>query len=107
MEFAVEKHGVDGEKPEDAMEEGRKVIQRFLKSHTCYDLIPRSGKVIVFDVDIPVKLAFYALVEHGVASAPLLDPALNAFVGMFTATDFIEIIRYFYKEALSRTPDGL
>ena len=37
MEFAVEKHGVDGEKPEDAMEEGRKVIQRFLKSHTCYD----------------------------------------------------------------------
>ena len=97
MEFAVEKDGVDGEKPEDAMEEGRKVIQRFLKSHTCYDLIPRSGKVIVFDVDIPVKLAFYALVEHGVASAPLLDPALNAFVGMFTATDFIEIIRYFYK----------
>ena len=43
-----------------------------------------------------MKLAFYALVEHGVASAPLLDPAF-AFVGMFTATDFIEIIRYFYK----------
>ena len=28
--------------------------------------MPRSGKVIVFGVDIPVKLAFYALTEHGI-----------------------------------------
>ena len=83
--------------PEAVMQEGRRVIKHFLKTHTCYDLVPQSGKVIVFDVDIPVKLCFYALVEHGVASAPLLDPATGRFVGMFTASDFIEIIRYFYK----------
>jgi 5'-AMP-activated protein kinase, regulatory gamma subunit len=82
---------------EETRVEGRRVIKAFLQQHTCYDLIPRSGKVIVFDVDIPIKLCFYALVEHGVASAPLLDPTTNQFVGMFTATDFIEIIRYFYK----------
>ena len=94
---AQENDGIDSMTSAQIMEEGKRVIQGFLKNHTCYDLIPRSGKVIVFDVDIPVKLAFYALVEHGVASAPLLDPATNKFVGMFTATDFIEIIRYFYK----------
>lgn len=44
---------------------GRSVIQFFLQSTTAYDLLSESNKVIVFDVAIPVKVAFYALVEHG------------------------------------------
>ena len=62
-----------------------------------YQLLPRSGKVVVFGVDIPVKLAFYALTEHGIPVAPIWDEETNTFVGVFTLTDFVEIIRYFYR----------
>ena len=46
-------------------EAGRRTIQNFLKSHKCYDVLRQSGKVVVFDTNIPFQLAFYALVEHG------------------------------------------
>ena len=45
--------------PEELRQEGRRVIAQFLQSHTVYEVMPRSGKVIVFGVDIPVKLAFH------------------------------------------------
>ena len=44
---------------------GRERINEFLRSHSCYDLLKSSGKVVVFDSSIPIQLAFYALVEHG------------------------------------------
>ena len=81
----------------EVKEEAKRVIANFLKSHTVYQLLPRSGKVVVFGVDIPVKLAFYALTEHGIPVAPIWDEETNSFVGVFTLTDFVEIIRYFYR----------
>ena len=42
----------------------RKKISDFLHSHTAYELIPESGKVIVIDVDLPVRQAFHALHEQ-------------------------------------------
>ena len=44
---------------------GRLVMSAFLRSARAYDILPESNKVVVFDVAVPVKLAFYALVEHG------------------------------------------
>lgn len=36
-----------------------------MKEHKCYDLIPTSSKLVVFDTKLPVKKAFYALVANG------------------------------------------
>jgi hypothetical protein len=47
-----------------AQEYTRKKIGDFLHSHTAYELIPESGKVIVIDVDLPVRQAFHALHEQ-------------------------------------------
>jgi hypothetical protein len=44
---------------------GRQAISAFLDSHNCFSVIRASGKVVVFDTRIPIQLAFYALVEHG------------------------------------------
>jgi hypothetical protein len=44
---------------------GRQAIASFLDSHTCFSVMRASAKVVVFDVRIPIQLAFYALVEHG------------------------------------------
>ncbi|TPX56919.1 hypothetical protein PhCBS80983_g04184 [Powellomyces hirtus] len=65
-----------------------------LQRHTCYDLLPVSYKVIVFDTSLPVKKALAALLQHGVQSAPLWDSNSMRFAGMLT--DFINLIRHYY-----------
>lgn len=74
---------------------GRQAIASFLDSHTCFSVMRASAKVVVFDVRIPIQLAFYALVEHDMPAAPLWDAALCQFVGLLTVTDFIDILRYY------------
>lgn len=49
-------------------------VHDFLSAHTAYELIPESGKVVVLDVELPVRQAFHALHEQSIASAPLWDP---------------------------------
>lgn len=80
----------------DIVAEAKRVIRKFLSTHFTYDLIKNSSKVVVFDVKIPINLAFFALVEHDIKSVPIWDADLGRFVGMFTATDFVNILRHFY-----------
>ncbi|CAK9293177.1 unnamed protein product [Gordionus sp. m RMFG-2023] len=69
------------------------IIRNFMKLHSCYDLIPTSGKMLVFDTGLAVGKAFLALVYNGVRAAPLWDSAAQSFVGMLTITDFINVLR--------------
>ncbi|KAJ0068425.1 hypothetical protein NL108_008373, partial [Boleophthalmus pectinirostris] len=76
------------------------VYTRFMKSHHCYDLVPTSSKLVVFDTSLQVKKAFFALVSNGVRAAPLWDSKKQCFVGMLTITDFINILHRYYKSPL-------
>lgn len=69
----------------------------FLKRHTCYDLIPLSAKLVVFDVTLNVKKAFFALVYNGVRVAILWDSIKQLHIGMLTITDFIRILHHYYR----------
>ncbi|KAJ0079669.1 hypothetical protein Patl1_22604 [Pistacia atlantica] len=71
----------------------RQRISVFLSTHTAYELLPESGKVIALDVNLPVKQAFHILYEQGVPVAPLWDFCRGQFVGVLTALDFILILR--------------
>uniref|UniRef100_A0A8C5HLC6 5'-AMP-activated protein kinase subunit gamma-1-like n=1 Tax=Gouania willdenowi TaxID=441366 RepID=A0A8C5HLC6_GOUWI len=73
---------------------------RFMKSHRCYDIIPTSSKLVVFDTALQVKKAFFALVANGVRAAPLWDTEKQSFVGMLTITDFIIILHRYYNKPL-------
>ncbi|XP_071803620.1 5'-AMP-activated protein kinase subunit gamma-1-like isoform X1 [Asterias amurensis] len=73
---------------------------RFMKNHKCYEIIPTSAKLVVFDVQLRVKKAFFALVYNGVRAAPLWDSEKQDFVGMLTITDFICILQNYYKSPL-------
>ncbi|KAG0476863.1 hypothetical protein HPP92_013704 [Vanilla planifolia] len=68
-------------------------ILEFLSSHSAYDLLPDSGKVIALDVNLPVKQAFHILYEQGIPVAPLWDFSSGKFVGVLSPTDFILILR--------------
>ncbi|CAB1326308.1 unnamed protein product [Coregonus sp. 'balchen'] len=76
------------------------IYMRFMKSHCCYDIVPTSSKLVVFDTGLQVKKAFFALVANGVRAAPLWDSERQCFVGMLTITDFIIILHRYYKSPL-------
>ena len=85
------------------------VYMHFMRSHCCYDAIPTSCKLVVFDTSLEVtkwgtggdgqggsrlgdpltpsplrrqiKKAFVALVANGVRAAPLWDSKTQSFVG--------------------------
>ena len=42
----------------------RNKVRVFLSTHTCYELIPESGKVVILDVGLPIRQAFHALHEQ-------------------------------------------
>ncbi|XP_071748514.1 5'-AMP-activated protein kinase subunit gamma-1 isoform X2 [Lepeophtheirus salmonis] len=71
-------------------------IYKFFKIHKCYHIIPKSSKLVVFDTQLLVKKAFFALVYNGLRAAPLWDSKKQKFVGMLTITDFIQILQMYY-----------
>lgn len=70
-----------------------KCIRDFLRTHTAYELIPESGKVVLLDVDLPMRQALHALHEQGIASAPLWDSEAGGVVGVVSASDFIFMLQ--------------
>ncbi|XP_058501999.1 5'-AMP-activated protein kinase subunit gamma-2-like isoform X2 [Solea solea] len=85
--------------PADDVSE-RDIYTRFMKCHKCYDIIPTSSKLVVFDTTLQVKKAFFALVANGVRAAPLWESKNQSFVGMLTITDFINILTRYYKSPM-------
>ncbi|CAB1317441.1 unnamed protein product [Coregonus sp. 'balchen'] len=63
-----------------AAEPDSDIYMRFMKSHSCYDIVPTSSKLVVFDTGLQVKKAFFALVANGVRAAPLWDSERQCFV---------------------------
>ncbi len=57
-----------------AAEAGRATLADLLRSTRVYDVMPESCKVVVFDTSIPVRLAFFALLEHGAGFEALWGP---------------------------------
>jgi len=80
----------------EAIRADDQLFVKFFKFSTCYDLQAQSAKLIVFDNKLSVTKAFYALLEHSCRAAPIWDSNLREYVGMFTITDFIKILRMSY-----------
>ncbi|KAG5841968.1 hypothetical protein ANANG_G00172690 [Anguilla anguilla] len=96
-EGMLEKLELDTEAAEEPESD---IYMRFMKSHKCYDIVPTSSKLVVFDTALQVKKAFFALVANGVRAAPLWETKKQSFVGMLTITDFIIILQRYYKSPL-------
>lgn len=78
-----------------------RLLLNFFKYHKCYEILPKSAKVIIFDTQFPVRKTFPTLVSHGIRSAPLWDAHKKLLVGMITVTDFIRILLHLDSENLS------
>ncbi|XP_076341241.1 5'-AMP-activated protein kinase subunit gamma-1-like isoform X2 [Tachypleus tridentatus] len=76
---------------EDLGEDEELIVYKFFQHFCCYDVIPISAKLVVFDTQLPLCFCL------GVRAAPLWDSSRQEFVGMLTITDFIHILRTYYK----------
>ncbi|GAA5858882.1 hypothetical protein JCM8547_007141 [Rhodosporidiobolus lusitaniae] len=74
-------------------------IRQFLASKSCYDILPESFRLIVFDNKLAITKSLQALVTNGVVSAPLYDSTTHRFAGMFTLADVVHLIQYYYLTA--------
>ncbi|KAL8293179.1 hypothetical protein RQP46_000873 [Phenoliferia psychrophenolica] len=74
-------------------------IRTFLGSKSCYDILPESFRLIVFDNKLSITRSLQALVTNGVVSAPLYDSTTQRFAGMFTLADVVHLIQYYYLTA--------
>ncbi|MBW0469441.1 hypothetical protein O181_009156 [Austropuccinia psidii MF-1] len=86
-------------KPTDAHTQALQNLRELLIEKTCYDILPESYRLIVFDNSLGIKRALTALMTNGVVSAPLYDSVSFKFCGMFTLIDVIHLIQYFYLKA--------
>ncbi|XP_041020082.1 sucrose nonfermenting 4-like protein isoform X1 [Juglans microcarpa x Juglans regia] len=87
------------------LEVSRHHISVFLSTHTAYELLPDSGKIITLDINLPVKQAFHILHEQGISVAPLWD--CGQFVGVLSALDFILILRELGNHGSNMTEEQL
>ncbi|KAA1468222.1 CBS-domain-containing protein [Dentipellis sp. KUC8613] len=71
-------------------------IRAFLRGRTSYDAFPVSFRLIVLDSQLEVKKALQCLLTNGVVSAPLWNSDKSQFAGMFTVSDIIHLIQYYY-----------
>lgn len=76
-------------------EDPKCLIVSFLKQHTVYSVMPISSKVLVLDVEVPLRLAFFALVENSASSAPIWD-SMKGMVGLLSPSEFLTVLLYFY-----------
>jgi len=83
---------------EQQIESLRLFMLELMRTHTCYELIPESAKVVVFDAKLHIRHAIQALLDHDIKCAPVWDPSLGGFSGMITITDFIQILLETYED---------
>lgn len=76
---------------------GLTAIQNFLKSKTSYDVLPVSFRLVVLDTSLLVKKSLTILLQNGIVSAPLWNSKTSRFAGLLTATDYINVIQYYFQ----------
>ncbi|KAG9014707.1 AMP-activated serine/threonine-protein kinase regulatory subunit [Tulasnella sp. JGI-2019a] len=82
--------------PVETHDNALQTIRAFLNSRSSYDVFPVSFRLIVLDNKLEVKKALSALMSNGVVSAPLWNAEESRFAGMFTVSDIIHLIQYYY-----------
>ncbi|VDK23812.1 unnamed protein product, partial [Anisakis simplex] len=63
---------------------------RLLQYNACYDAMPASSKMVVFDVNLQLRKAFNGLIYQNTRHVLLSDPESDgSVVGILSVTDFI------------------
>ncbi|CAJ0608863.1 unnamed protein product [Cylicocyclus nassatus] len=77
----------------------RDLLARLLMSNSCYEAMPSSGRVIIFDVDLTMWRAFVALITSESRHVLLSDRSQGGeIIGILSVTDFIRVILKIFRD---------
>eukprot|EP01101_Sappina_pedata_P008616 TRINITY_DN4807_c0_g1_i1.p1 TRINITY_DN4807_c0_g1~~TRINITY_DN4807_c0_g1_i1.p1 ORF type:complete len:460 (+),score=132.83 TRINITY_DN4807_c0_g1_i1:26-1381(+) len=78
-------------------EKDRRKIAEFFSNHTCFDLMPTSGKVVAISTKLSLRVAIKALLENDIKGVSVVDQKTFEFCGMFTVSDCVHVFSYFFE----------
>ena len=78
--------------PPDEPHRTRAALSSFLSTATAADLVPDSGKLLLLDSRLPVRLAFHALHDERCATAPVWCARSRVLIGTLSASDFVHAL---------------
>ncbi|RCN48366.1 CBS domain protein [Ancylostoma caninum] len=77
----------------------RDLLARLLLSNSCYEAMPVSGRILIFDQELLMWRAFTSLVKNESRHVLLSDSKQNgAIIGILSVTDFIRAIFKMFRE---------
>ncbi|KAK8812177.1 hypothetical protein WA158_007411 [Blastocystis sp. Blastoise] len=74
------------------VEEGKKSIKAFLTNHTAYDVMSESGKLIVFNSNVPLDIAYSTMYQQNLLEALIWDSNRNEYIGILTSSDLLKAL---------------
>ncbi|KAL3989626.1 CBS domain family protein [Acanthocheilonema viteae] len=78
-----------------------------MQFNACYEAMPTSSKMVVFDTKLQLKKAFNGLIYQNTRHVLLSDSAKNnAIVGILSVTDFIRVLLLLHKMKKEREQRG-
>mmetsp|Transcript_53110 Transcript_53110/g.129726 ORF Transcript_53110/g.129726 Transcript_53110/m.129726 type:complete len:352 (+) Transcript_53110:330-1385(+) len=75
-----------------ADEDHRANIFDFFRTHSAYDVLPESGKVLLLDSAISAYSAFCIMASNEQLAVPVWHSRGDQYVGMLTVTDILELV---------------
>eukprot|EP00960_Hanusia_phi_P006182 178371-Hanusia_phi.AAC.2 len=69
-------------------------IFNFFRSHTAYDVLPESGKVVLLDASMSAFGAFHVMAANEQTAVPVWDARSDRYLGMITVSDLLEILLF-------------
>mmetsp|Transcript_53480 Transcript_53480/g.109060 ORF Transcript_53480/g.109060 Transcript_53480/m.109060 type:complete len:329 (+) Transcript_53480:496-1482(+) len=67
-------------------------IFEFFRSHTAYDMLPESGKVLLLDGTMSAYSALRVMAANQQLAVPVWDGRRDVYLGMLTASDILELV---------------
>jgi CBS domain-containing protein len=73
-------------------------VANFLKTHTCFEMVPNSGKVVVLEAQISLLDALSAMSENELFSATCWDAEKHDFIGLMSPLQLLNSVVHFRRE---------
>lgn len=75
-------------------------VSNFLKTHTCFEMVPNSGKVVILESQISLLDALSAMSENELFSATVWDATKRDFVGLMSPLQLLLTVVHYRNELL-------
>jgi len=83
------------------LQRAQQAVSSLLQECRCEELTFESVRVVILDSRLSLSVAFFALEENGIRSAPIFDHEEEKFIGVLSFCDLVESLLHFY-----RNPEG-